>query len=305
MILDVALCLDSSIRSLVLDDTIHDDALTCISNWIRDSRILNNLRIDLRNCQSQSVNTFFFESLATSKSLVDISVSMLDLDDNGYMTVCGFISRTNAIVVKFDSIMWNQSFDLTRLFRSLAQNETIYDFTIYPDTEENIIAVQFDPPSLKDLLKSRSRPGEFRILKFDILPIVPLAEITEALQDNYTLVDFNCYNQEIRSCPQIRQNRDYNHSAARNEAIHAMNNARLLASARPSSRCGYRIPYELIEHILIYSNTTEKYWLRDHLRLIVRVLSSRESVGKIENYELEFNAHSLYYVCQKWALLKV
>ena len=116
MILDVVLSPESSLRSLVLDDTIQDDTLTRISNWIRDSQTLNKLGIGLCTTNlNESVKRFFFESLAVSKSLVDICISVHYLGEIGYKAVCDFISRTNAIVVKLGPIVWQQSFDLTPL----------------------------------------------------------------------------------------------------------------------------------------------------------------------------------------------
>jgi hypothetical protein len=258
---------------------------------------LENIDASLYSDLSESSTTRFFDCLSMSKSLASVTIYKRKLTLKEFTALCRFVEKSNVIVLFLH--FKTSEFDLAPLFHALGKGETLSDFTALIPKDLSLLKI--DPSLLVGLVKSPT--GLARICIEGSFKITD-DEFTEALRDNYSLLTFHCDDWVRVENNRLPENREIHFLAKKREAYHLMHNSRLLSSARPIKDKEYRVPLELIESILICNNTTGKYWRPAQLRTIVRVLSSRESVGKIKNYKLEFSAHSLFYVCQKWELLR-
>ena len=297
---EVAIQPGSCLSCLELDNRLNDThTLDRLSAWIKGTRTLEHLKIRLCSELATSSKIEFFDSLACSKSLVDITVAAPNLTSDSFVALLEFLSITKVFKLRLQSLSYPGTFNLSHILRALAKNESLHSFSIWA-----VGSVQCDPQALFELLKTTPRLGILTLLDVDMSG-VSLNEFTEALKENNTFLNIRCVHVKFSSQPQIVRNQNYHLVAAQSEAFHLMNNARLVASARPNSKKGYRIPLELIEKILLESNLTEKYWPRKDVKVIARVLRSRESIGQVKQYSLGFDSYSLYYVCQKWLLLRM
>ena len=87
-------------------------------------------------------------------------------------------------------------------------------------------------------------------------------------------------------------------SERRIDGHHLIRQCRLLASCRAKERVKIPLPFELIEKIFVDSSVKSDVWDRKKLRVIVRCLLSKRSIGKISRY-FAFSAESLYWACKR------
>ena len=82
------------------------------------------------------------------------------------------------------------------------------------------------------------------------------------------------------------------------DAYHLIRHCRFLSRCRYKSGVCSSLPFELIEKIVINSSLKSESWAPKKLRVIIRCLLSRRTIGKIST-TFKFSAESLYWACKQ------
>ena len=79
------------------------------------------------------------------------------------------------------------------------------------------------------------------------------------------------------------------------EAVSLLSNIRIISTVKRTSRL--RLPIEIIEPILSF--TQSHLWIPEQLRVIIRCLRDRRSLGKIRSEVVKFDKNVLYVRCKR------
>ena len=301
---DIAIAETCKVGNVLCDLTVgpplSDDGLLCLSKWIRESRTLNKLAVILPVNSGAHSTSHIFSCLAASKSLVDVTICELKFDGDDSM-MYKFIETSNVFSIKLELVTFISRVDVARLLQSLT-HKTLHKFSVFPLSSTEVVSAAVEPQIIFDMLQKCWNLDFINLDAIDLHTPISSQTLTEVMRDNYTLTHFYSLNDEFSLRPKVVENHCYHCPAARFEAAALYHNTRFLSSVRPKKQ-GYRVPYEVLEHIFIYSFISHKYWHPFYLRAIIRVLSSKSSIGRIKNFDLNFSPQSLYYVCQKVAVL--
>ena len=87
-------------------------------------------------------------------------------------------------------------------------------------------------------------------------------------------------------------------SERRIDAYRLIRQCRILASCRAQQQVKNTLPFEVLEKIFVHSSVKSESWDPKKLRVIVRCLLSKRTIGKIFS-TFDFSAESLYWACKR------